>query len=426
MVPTTAPEGTPSRVNPHRVRDTCRACGGSDLVPVLDLGDQPLANAFLASPAEFAAERRYPLRVYVCGACALLQLRDVIDPDILFRNYVYLTGTSETIAAHNRAYARTVVDLLRLGPDDLVVEVASNDGSLLGCFQALGVRTLGVEPASNIAALARERGIETVNRFFDRDAGPELRAIHGPARAVIGNNVLAHVDDTQGFLAGARALLARGGLVITEVPYLGEFLQRLEYDTVYHEHLCYFAVSPLLRLCEAVGLRVVRIDHVPVHGGSIRMYAARDDDTPDHAPAVLALAAREASLGYTSPPLYRDFARRVEINRQRLLELLHGLSAAGHSLAAYGAPAKGNTLLNYCGITTNLLPFTVDKNPLKVGTWTPGMHLPVRPVQALLDERPDYTLVLAWNFADEIMRQQQAYRERGGRFILPLPDPCVM
>ncbi|HTL06580.1 MAG TPA: class I SAM-dependent methyltransferase [Gemmatimonadales bacterium] len=410
----------------HRRRDSCRACGAGGLELFLDLGSQPLANAFLHSPAEFAGEPAFPLALYLCHDCGLVQLADVIAPEALFRNYIYVTGTSETMAAHNRAYAGTVAQWLGLGPGDLVVEAASNDGSLLACFQQQGSRVLGVEPALNLAELARGRGIPTEAVFFGPETAARLRAAHGPARAVLGNNVLAHVDDPRGFLAGARSLLADDGLVIVEVPYLGELLRRLEYDTVYHEHLSYFSISALLRLAGDAELRVVRIDQVPVHGGSLRLYAAPAIAGRDHAADVLAAAAAEREAGLTAPARWHRFAADVERHRTALRELLTRLQGEGRTLAAYGAPAKGNTLLNYCGIGVELLPYTVDRNPLKVGCFTPGMHLPVLPVESLPERRPDVLVVLAWNFAEEIMRQQRAHTERGGRFLLPLPVPQLL
>ncbi len=410
----------------HVVRTQCRACGQPTLARFLELGRQPLANANLRPGDDGRGELFFPLEVHFCTTCSLAQLTDVIDPDVLFRDYIYVTGTSETIAAHNRAYARTVADLLTLRPGDRVVEIASNDGSLLACFQDLGVAVLGVEPAANIAAIATARGIPTVNEFFDGACGRRLRAERGPARAVIGNNVLAHVDDTQDFLRGAQALLAGDALVILEVPYAREMLERLEYDTVYHEHLCYFTVTSLARLCDAVGLSLVRVDEVPVHGGSLRVYAGLPDHYGPHAPRVRAMCDAEQAGGVTSLERWRRFARDVEAQRDALLALLRRLRDEGRSVAGYGAPAKGNTLLNYCGIGPDLLPWTVDRSPAKVGTHTPGMHIPVLPVETLLERQPDYVLILAWNFADEVMRQQEEYRRRGGRFILPIPEPRIV
>ena len=410
----------------HTKRATCRACRGGDLELFLPLGKVALANSFLKSEAEFVGEMRFPLDVYFCRTCSMVQLLDVIDPEVLFRNYLYVTGTSDTIAAHNVEYAATVVEYLKFGIDHLVIEVASNDGSLLKRFRAHKVRTLGIEPATNIAARATADGIETVNRFLDGNCAHDGRATHGPAAAVIGNNVLAHVDEPVDFLRGCKALLDEHGLVIVEVPELTEFMQRFEYDTVYHEHLSYFSVSSLMRVCEEAGLRIVRVDHIAVHGGSARIYAAPVEREPQHANAVLEIAARERKAGLTSAERFRRFAREVETQRARLLELLRKLKSEGKSIAGYGAPAKGNTMLNYCGITTELLPFTVDKNPLKVGLFTPGTHIPVLEVAQLLERRPDYCLILAWNFADEIMRQQVEFARRGGRFIVPIPMPRVV
>ncbi len=407
-------------------RTTCRACGGTRVRRFLELGPQPLANAFLRDAMEFANEPRFPLDVFFCESCSLVQVLDVIDPEVLFRDYVYVTGVSQTIAEHNKRYARAVVELVPVRPHDLVVEVASNDGSLLRCFQPYGARTLGVEPASNIAALARAAGVETIDEFFDLDVARRLRARRGAARAVIANNVLAHVDDTRGFLAAFHELLADNGMAVVEVPYLGELVDRLEYDTVYHEHLCYFSVTTILRLCDAVGLSVRRIDHVPVHGGSLRVYAGRAQTFGGHAPAVLADAEAEHGRGLTDFATYEKLAAAVVQNRDAVRTLLRRLKEEGRSVAGYGAPAKGNTLLNYCGITTDELPFTVDRNPLKVGRFTPGAHIPVLPVETLLERQPDYVLILAWNFAEEIMAQLADYRTRGGRFIVPVPEPAIL
>ena len=384
-----------------------------------------MANAFLGKESEFATEKQFPLDLYLCETCGLVQLLDIIDPETLFRNYVYVTGTSTTMAAHNKAYAATVTERLGLGKDDLVVEVASNDGSLLRYFDSHGVRTLGIEPARNIARIAREAGIATVEEFFTSTLARELRDAYGSARAIIANNVLAHVDDTRDFLFGARTLLAQDGLLVVEVPWLGKLVANLEYDTVYHEHLCYFSLTALSQIYSAAGLSVVEVEHVSVHGGSLRVYASpapRESGTA----SVANLLAEEAAAGLRNPSRLERFARDVSRQRSELRALLESLISDGKTIAGYGAPAKGNTLLQYCNITSTMLPYTVDRNSLKVGCFTPGTHIPVLPVDTLAVRRPDYLLILAWNFADEIMGQQAEYRAAGGRFIVPLPVPRII
>jgi SAM-dependent methyltransferase len=411
----------------HHLRTTCRGCGGHSFERFLELGPTPLANSFLRSPADAATEPSYPLDVYLCRDCSLVQLLDVIDAETLFRDYIYVTGTSETMARHNVGYAEDVVSSLGLGPDSLVVEVASNDGSLLARFADHGVRILGVEPARNIAALARAAGIETVDEFFDADLGRSLRAERGSAAVVVANNVLAHVDDPVGFLSGARELIDDDGHVVTEFPYLGDFLDHLEYDTVYHEHLSYFSVIALMTLYERAGLALTRIDRRPVHGGSLRVYAARRTSRRSaHAESVVALSDEERRKGYDRADTYHAFARRVAAQRTALRTLLLDAKAAGKRIAAYGAPAKGNTMLNYCGIGNDVLDFVTDKSPHKVGRLTPGSHIPVVDAASLVERRPDLVLILAWNFADEIMRQQAEYTRNGGRFVLPIPEPRIV
>ncbi len=411
--------------NAHSRRTKCRICDGQDLEPFLFLGEQALANRFLKSPDEFSGEKKYPLDVYRCQHCSLVQLLDVISPEILFREYIYVTGTSETMARHNRRYAKSVVSGLGLNSDDLVVEVASNDGSLLSCFREQGVRTLGIEPARNIAAVARERGIVTIDEFFSSELAAKVRNDHGVASAVLANNVLAHVDDTRDFLSGCRELID-DGFIITEFPYLGELLEKQEYDTVYHEHLCYFSVIALMRLYQAVDLAIVKIKRTSVHGGSLRVYAVRNSERwPCHAQSVLDMAERECELGYHTSRPYEALSMAVKSNRETLLKLLADLKNEGNLIAAYGAPAKGNTLLNYCGINTRHIDYIVDQNPLKVGLYTPGTHIPVLPVSTLKSERPNYILILAWNYAEEIMKGQSEFTSSGGKFILPIPQPMV-
>jgi SAM-dependent methyltransferase len=406
-------------------RTTCRSCGGARLAPILDLGAVPLANAYLTHEQLAQPEPKFPLEVYFCEDCALLQLLHVVSPEALFSNYLYRTGTNQTIAAHNTALARAVTDHGRLGAPDLVVEVASNDGSLLSCFRKLGVRVLGIEPARNIAEIAREAGIETVNEFFGPAVAERVVAQHGPAAAVLANNVLAHVDGTVEFLASCRRLLRPNGRVVIEAPYLVEMLERVEYDTVYHEHLCYFSVTALLRLFAEAGLALDRMDRVEIHGGSLRMWA-RAGDGAGHSAAVLEMAAQEKARGLASLAAYLSFAGRVQRQREQLVGLLHKLKKEGKRVAGYGAPAKGNTLLCYCGIGADLIPYTVDRSPLKVGRYTPGSRIPILPVARLSEDPPDYILILAWNFAPEIMADLRWFRERGGRFILPIPEPTIV
>jgi hypothetical protein len=341
---------------------------------------------------------------------------------------------------HFRDYARQVVEKQQLGPKDLVVEVASNDGTLLRHFRDLGVRTLGIEPARNLAAEARAAGIETLDVFFDAKAAADVRAKHGPASAVIANNVLAHVDDPVGFLEAGASLLPGGGdsshdvdgQLWVEAPALRELVEKLEYDTIYHEHLSYFSAAALRRTFGAAGLEVRAIERFDVHGGSLRV---RGRPAYEQYPAAEAHTALRGLLDHTVRMLDRDasdmaalqrFGARVRDHRDQLVALLRELKAGGRTIAAYGAPAKGNTLLNWCGIGPDLVEFTVDRNPGKVGRFTPGMHLPVLPVGTLLERQPDYVLILAWNLADEIMGQQAEYARRGGRFIVPIPEPRVV
>ncbi len=407
----------------HRRRSTCRGCGASEPASVLDLGFQPPANALPATPADFAAEERFPLELYFCAACGLAQLLDVVDPELLFGHYLYLTGMSDTMRAHFDGYAAQVVADEGLGADDLVCDIASNDGSLLAAFQARGTRVLGIEPARNVAAIANERGIETVVRFFDERVAAELRAERGPAAAACANNVLAHVDDPGAFLAGMRTLVEPDGLVVVEAPQLVHLLDRLEYDTIYHEHLSYFSCAALAGIFERAGLGLERVLDQSVHGGTFRLLARPGRP---HSPGVLARIEAERAVGLLELERYRRFAAEVAANREALCGLLLGLKLDGKTVAAYGAPAKGNTLLNYCGIGPELCAFTVDRNPLKAGRFLPGSRIPILEPEAILERMPDYVMILPWNLAEEIMDQQAEYRRRGGRFLVPIPEPRVL
>jgi hypothetical protein len=406
-----------------RTKVRCLSCGSDDLAMVLSLGSTPLANAFVDPRKKDAPEPSYPLELWFCGSCFLLQLAERVPPEILFKDYVYMTGTSKTMERHHEALVLAHVRRLGLGEESLVVDIASNDGSLLKVFARQGARTLGIEPASNLARIARDAGIDTIDRFFDVSCALSVVADYGNADLVCANNVLAHVPDLHGFLTGCRTLLGTSGMLSVEVPYLAPLVDHLEYDTVYHEHLSYFSVLALDNAFRRAGLGIVDIEHVPVHGGTVRVLArpGREAGT-----AVVEHCRAERARGFDRAATFHEFAARVEKNKAALVALLHGLRKEGRRIAAYGAPAKGNTLLNYCGLGADVIEYTVDRNPLKVGKLTPGRHIPVHPRERLDTNAPDYLLILPWNLTDEIMEQESAYRKRGGRFVIPIPEPRVV
>jgi novobiocin biosynthesis protein NovU/D-mycarose 3-C-methyltransferase len=388
---------------------------------VLDLGSQPLANSFIAPAALAAPEPRYPLELCRCATCGHVQLSLTVPPEVMFRDYLYVSGTSDTIPVHFAAYATDVAG--RFVPDGgLVVEIGSNDGTLLRAFDRSKVRILGVEPARNIAKLANAAGIPTLAEFFDGPIATRIVAEHGQASAIIGNNVVAHIDDLHGLFRGVKTLLAPGGVLVVEFPYLVDLLERRAYDTIYHEHLSYFSVASIVDLAARFGMRVVDALRVSVHGGSIRIFLSATG-TPSK--AVEALLALERSMRLAEGEPLGAFVADVHRQRDDLRSLLADIRKT-RRIAGYGAPAKGNTLLNFCGIDASMLEFVVDRSPLKHGLLTPGTHIPVEAPERLLASGITDTLLLAWNFADEILRQQQTYRSNGGRFVIPIPTPRVV
>ena len=417
---------TEDRTADCRRRGDCRACGSTRLSSFLDLGAQPPANALLRSSDEFATERRFPLEVFLCEACGLVQLLDVVDPELLFGHYLYLTGTSSTMRRHFDDYAAAALEGLQDPAAALVVEVASNDGSLLSSFATRGAAVLGIEPARNVARIARDRGIETISEFFDLAVARRIRAARGTAALAVANNVLAHVDDARGFLEGLAHLVGEEGRVIVEVPWVAELFRRLEYDTIYHEHLSYFSIGALMVLFRSAGLSIAEVRHQTVHGGSLRVIAVSRRRLPEHDAAVGAAADREAAEGLNSLAAWIEFAGRVRENRRRLVELVDSRLRAGRRVAAYGAPAKGNTLLNFAGLGGERLQFTVDRNPLKSGRFLPGTHIPVLAPEAIEERKPDDLLILPWNIAEEIIEQESGHRARGGCFLVPIPEPRVL
>lgn len=403
----------------------CRACGAPDRVLILDLGIQPLANNLLRPEDLGKPEPRFPLRLAVCPRCWLLQITDLVPPVTLFSEYLYFSSFSDAMLRHARQAAERYIREFNLGRDSFVVEIASNDGYLLQNFVAGGVPCLGIEPAANIARVARQKGIETLEAFFGLALARRLVAEGRSADLVLGNNVFAHAPDINDFVAGLATLLRPGGRVILEFPYGVDFIERTEFDTIYHEHVFYFTLTPLEPLFERHGLEIFHVERIPIHGGSLRLFAGRKGE---HAvtPSVAELRTEEDRRGVGSLDFYQGFAGRVARLKTELCNLLQELKRRGYRLAAYGAAAKGSTLLNYYGIGRETLDFVVDRSPYKQGRLMPGVHLPIRPPHALLEDRPDYTLLLAWNFADEILAQQAAYRQAGGRFILPIPEVRVV
>jgi SAM-dependent methyltransferase len=405
---------------------SCRLCGAKLEHSFVDLGMSPLCESFLQAHELDAMEPYFPLHVLVCGDCFLVQLKEYVSPEHIFREYAYFSSYSTSWVAHAKAYCEMIARRLGLDKDSLAVELASNDGYLLQHFLPLGVPVLGIEPAVNVAQVAIDKGIPTVTEFFGVALAERLVAEGKRADLIAGNNVLAQVPDLNDFVGGMQRLLKPEGVITLEFPHLERLMAENQFDTIYHEHFSYFSLTTIERMAARHQLKIIDVEELPTHGGSLRVYLAHAASRREPAPSVAALLAREERLGFRNLTTYASFGEQVRRTKRRILDFLISVKDKGKTVCGYGAPGKGNTLLNYCGIGTDFLDFTVDRNPYKHGRFTPGMHIPIFPVERIAEAKPDYIFILPWNLKQEIIQQMQFVREWGAKFIVPIPEVTVV
>jgi hypothetical protein len=404
----------------------CRLCGAPLQQTFADLGVSPLCESFLTAADLDGMEPLYPLHAKVCTSCFLVQLKDYVGPAHIFSEYAYFSSYSTSWVAHAKTYCGMIARRLNLGANSFVVEVASNDGYLLQHFLPLGVPVLGIEPAANVAEAARAKGVPTQCAFFGAELAREMAAAGLQADLIIANNVLAQVPDLNDFVAGLALLLKPESVITLEFPHLEKLMAENQFDTIYHEHFSYFSLVTVERMAARHNLRLIDVEELPTHGGSLRVYLAHGGSAHIEAPAVAALLHRERAAGFERPETYEAFADQVKAAKRALLAFLIAAKADGKRICGYGAPGKGNTLLNYCGIGTDFLDFTVDRNPYKHGRFTPGMRIPILPVDAIDAAKPDLILILPWNLKAEIVNQMRHAFDWGARFVVPIPKVCVI
>lgn len=420
-------EPTAKQTDRISTKPRCRFCQAPLTRTFVDLGMSPLCESFLTADQLNRMEPFYPLHVKVCEECFLVQLEEYVSPEHIFTEYAYFSSFSDSWLKHASSYVDAISDRLGLGARSLAMELASNDGYLLQYFAKKGIPVLGVEPAVNVAKVAEKKGVPTLVRFFGCQTARELVASNQSADLVIGNNVLAQVPDLNDFVGGIRIVLKPGGVATLEFPHLVRLIEESQYDTIYHEHFSYFSLITVEKIFAAHDLVLFDVEELSTHGGSIRIYLRHvEDSSKPVTAAVVNLRKRELAAGLDRMETYATFAERVMESKRALLELLIRLRREGKRVAGYGAPGKGNTLLNYCGIRTDFLEFTVDRNPYKHGRFLPGTHIPIQPVERIAESRPDYILILPWNLKDEIVAQLSYVREWGARFIVPIPSASVL
>jgi SAM-dependent methyltransferase len=403
----------------------CRMCKSGNIYEFLDLGTSPLSDSFLTTE-QFKEESFFPLAVHMCLDCGLCQLGHVVSPKLMFnKDYPYDSSTTKTGRDHFEKMGTDLCKKFDLQKESLVIDVGSNSGVLLNAFKTNGMKVLGIEPSSKLANAAIEKGIDSIIEFFSKDLIKKIIDNYGKASIITGTNVFAHIDDLDDFMITAESLLIEDGIIVLEAPYLVHLIDNLEYDTIYHEHLSYLSVKPMIEFCKKFGFEIFDIEEKTIHGGTLRYFISRKNKRKVTKKISEFLSVEHEKKIY-SKKILENFARSVTLHREKLMKILNDIKKNGDKIVAISAPAKGNTLLNYCQINSQIIDYVTERNPLKIGKFTPGMHIPVYSDEKLLEDQPNYALILAWNFADEIIQNNSKYQEKGGKFIIPIPEPKIV